>query len=83
MSPLKPRYHGTGGCRAAYECTQVRKLDGSVGACWSVAGAIDTEVTAHVLSAFTDEQLDISLAVLPELKNIADEADNGSLNANP
>ncbi|MHC5918003.1 MAG: recombinase family protein, partial [Nostoc sp.] len=68
--------HGTGGCRAAYECTQARKQDGSVGACWSVAGAaIDTAVSAHVLSAFTDEQLDISLAVLSELENIADEAD--------
>lgn len=73
---MSPRYHGTGGCRAAYECTQARKQDGSVGACWSVAGAaIDTAVAAHVLSAFTDEQLDISLAVLSELENIADEAD--------
>ncbi|MHC5917704.1 MAG: recombinase family protein, partial [Nostoc sp.] len=73
---MSPRYHGTGGCRAAYECTQARKQDGSVGACWSVAGAaIDTAVSAHVLSAFTDEQLDISLAVLSELENIADEAD--------
>ncbi|BAZ02797.1 hypothetical protein NIES37_68100 [Tolypothrix tenuis PCC 7101] len=73
---MSPRYHGNGGCRAAYECTQARKLDGSVGACWSVAGAaIDTAVTAHVLSAFTEEQLDISLAVLSELENQAHEAD--------
>jgi hypothetical protein len=73
---MSPRYHGTGGCRAAYECTQARKQDGSVGACWSVAGAaIDTAVSAHVLEAFTHEQLDISLAVLCELENQAHETD--------
>jgi DNA invertase Pin-like site-specific DNA recombinase len=73
---MSPRYHGTGGCRAAYECTQARKQDGSMGVCWSVAGAaIDTAVAAHVLEAFTSEQLDISLAVLSELENQAFETD--------
>jgi DNA invertase Pin-like site-specific DNA recombinase len=73
---MSPRYHGTGGCRAAYECTQARKQDGSMGVCWSVAGAaIDTAVSAHVLEALTFEQLDISLAVLSELENQAVETD--------
>lgn len=73
---MSPRYHGNGGCRAAYECTQARKLDGSTGVCWTVAGAaIDTAVEAHVLEAFTSEQLDISLAVLSELENQAAETD--------
>ena len=73
---MSPRYHGTGGCRAAYECTQARKQDGSMGVCWSVAGAaIDTAVSDHVLEALTFEQLDISLAVLSELENQAVETD--------
>jgi DNA invertase Pin-like site-specific DNA recombinase len=73
---MSPRYHGTGGCRAAYECTQARKQDGGMGVCWTVAGAaIDLAVEAHVLEAFTSEQLDISLAVLSELENQAVETD--------
>ncbi|MCJ8280782.1 MAG: zinc ribbon domain-containing protein [Rivularia sp. ALOHA_DT_140] len=28
---MSPRYHGNGGCRAAYECTQARKQDGNMG----------------------------------------------------
>ncbi|MHC5747932.1 MAG: recombinase family protein [Nostoc sp.] len=73
---MSPRYHGTGGCRAAYECSQARKLDGSMGVCWTVAGAaIDTAVAEQVLEAFTSEQLDISLAVLSELENQAFEID--------
>lgn len=36
---MSPRYHGTGGHRAAYECSQRRKQDGQVGVCWSVAAA--------------------------------------------
>jgi len=73
---MSPRYHGTGGCRAAYECTQARKQDGGMGVCWTVAGAaIDIAVETHVLEAFTSEQLDISLAVLSELENQAVETD--------
>ena len=73
---MSPRYHGTGGCRAAYECSQARKLDGSVGVCWTVAAAaIDTAVEVHVLEAFSSEQIDISLAVLSELENQAAETD--------
>ncbi len=73
---MSPRYHGDGGKRVAYECTQARKQDGSVGVCWSVAGAaIDTAVEAHVLEALTLEQLNISLAVLKELEHQAHEAD--------
>ncbi len=69
---MSPRYHGTGGCRAAYECNQARKQDGNMGVCWSVAGAaIDVAFVAHVLEALTSEQLDISLAVLAELENQA------------
>lgn len=73
---MSPRYHGNGGCRVAYECTQARKLDGSVGVCWTVAGAaIDTAVSTHVLEALTYEELDISLAVLSEIENQAHSAD--------
>jgi hypothetical protein len=73
---MSPRYHGNGGCRAAYECTQARKQDGNMGVCWSVAGAaIDKAVAAHVLEAIDTEQLDISLAVLEELDNQALIAD--------
>jgi hypothetical protein len=73
---MSPRYHGNGGCRAAYECTQARKQDGNMGVCWSVAGAaIDTAVASHVLEAINSEQLDISLAVLSELDYQAQEAD--------
>ena len=69
---MSPRYHGTGGHRVAYECSQRRKQDGQVGVCWTVAGAaIDAAVEAHVLEAITPEQLDISLAVLEELEHIA------------
>ncbi len=57
-------------------CSQGRKQDGSVGICWSVAGAaIDEKVEAHVLEAMTSEQLDISLAVLEELEHSAAEID--------
>lgn len=73
---MSPRYYGTGGYRVAYECNQARKQDGRMGVCWSVSGAaIDTAVETHVLEAFTDEELDISLAVLSELENQAHEAD--------
>lgn len=69
---MSPRYHGTGGHRAAYECSQRRKQDGQVGVCWSVAAAaIDAAVEAHLLEGITYEQLDISLAVLEELENQA------------
>ncbi len=74
---MSPRYHGTGGTRAAYECSQRRKQDGSVGICWSVAGAaIDKAVAAHVLESITTEQLDISLSVLEELENLAAELEH-------
>lgn len=73
---MSPRYHGTGGCRAAYECSQARKFDGSMGVCWTVAAAaIDTAVEVHVLEAFSSEQIDISLAVLSELENQAAETE--------
>lgn len=74
---MSPRYHGNGGCRVAYECSQGRKQDGSVGICWSVAGAaIDTAVETYVLEAITSEQLDISLAVLEELSLQAAEIEH-------
>jgi DNA invertase Pin-like site-specific DNA recombinase len=73
---MSPRYHGTGGHRVAYECTQGRKQDGRLGVCWTVSGAaIDTTIESHVLEAFTSEQLDISLAVLSEIELQAHEAD--------
>lgn len=34
---MSPRYHGNGGHRATYECSQRRKQDGQVGVCWTVA----------------------------------------------
>ena len=46
---MSPRYHGNGGCRAAYECTQARKQDGNMGVCWSVAGAAIDKAVAVVL----------------------------------
>ena len=74
---MSPRYYGTGGNRAAYECNQKRKQDGSEGMCWSVAAAaIDAAVETHVLEALTQEQLDISLAVLNELENQAAEIEH-------
>lgn len=74
---MSPRYYGTGGIRASYECNQQRKQDGMVGICWSVAAAaIDAAVSAHVLEAITQENLDISLAVLNELDQQAAELEH-------
>lgn len=65
---MSPRYYGDSGHRANYDCNQLRKQNGLLGMCWSVAAAaIDEAVTTHVLEAVTTEQLDISLAVLEEL----------------
>ncbi len=36
---MSPRYYGTSGQRASYECNQQRKQDGQVGICWTVAAA--------------------------------------------
>jgi len=73
---MSPRYYGTGGQRASYECNQQRKQDGQVGICWTVAAAIDAAVEAHVLEAITQENLDISLAVLNELDQQATELEH-------
>jgi DNA invertase Pin-like site-specific DNA recombinase len=74
---MSPRYYGTGGQRASYECNQQRKQDGQVGICWTVAAAaIDAAVAAHVLEAITQENLDISLAVLNELEQQAAELEH-------
>ena len=74
---MSPRYYGTSGQRASYECNQQRKQDGQVGVCWTVAAAaIDTAVATHVLEAITQENLDISLAVLNELDQQAAELEH-------
>lgn len=74
---MSPRYYGTGGKRSAYECNQLRKQNGEMGMCWSVAAcAIDVAVATHVLQAITAEQLDISLAVLHELDQQAAELEH-------
>jgi hypothetical protein len=74
---MSPRYYGSGGKRASYECNQRRKQDGLEGICWSVvAAAIDQAVATHVLDAMTTEQLDISMAVLNELDHQAAEVEH-------
>ncbi len=74
---MSPRYYGTGGQRASYECNQQRKQDGQVGVCWTVAAAaVDAAVEAHVLEAISQENLDISLAVLNELDQQAAELEH-------
>lgn len=71
---MSPRYHGTGGKRTTYQCDQLRKQDGVHGICWSVPGAaIDAAVTNHLLDLLTAANLDISLAVLNELEQNAQE----------
>ncbi|MGK7916024.1 MAG: recombinase family protein [Prochloraceae cyanobacterium] len=71
---MSPRYYGDSGHRANYECNQLRKQNGQCQMCWSVAGAaIDEAVASHVLEAITTEQLDISLAVLEELDQQAQD----------
>lgn len=71
---MSPRYHGTGGKRTTYQCDQHRKQDGVHGICWSVPGAaIDAAVTNHLLEALTESNLDISLAVLNQLEQHAQE----------
>lgn len=74
---MSPRYYGTGGQRASYECNQQRKQDSQVGVCWTVAAAaVDAAVEAHVLEAITQENLDISWAVLNELDQQAAELEH-------
>lgn len=74
---MSPRYYGSSGKRASYECNQRRKQDGLEGICWSVAAAaIDTAVEAHVLEVLTEDHLDISLAVLNELEHQAAEVEH-------
>ena len=74
---MSPRYYGTGGKRASYECTQRRRQDGKEGVCWTVAAAaVDAAVATHVLEWITLEQLDISLAVLNELEPQAAEIEH-------
>ena len=47
------------------------------GICWSVPGtAIDEAVAAHLLEAITESNLDMSLAVLQELEQSAQEAEH-------
>lgn len=71
---MSPRYHGTGGKRTTYQCDQLRKQDGVHGICWSVPGAtIDAAVAHHLLESLTASNLDISLAVLNELEQNAQE----------
>ena len=74
---MSPRYYGDSGQRASYECNQLRKKNGQLTKCWSVAAAaIDRAVATHVLEAVTIEQLDISLAVLEELDQQASELEH-------
>lgn len=71
---MSPRYHGTGGKRTTYQCDQLRKQDGVHGICWSVPGAaIDAAVAHHLLESLSESNLDISLAVLNELEQNAQE----------
>ena len=71
---MSPRYHGSAGKRTTYQCDQLRKQDGVHGICWSVPGAaIDAAVANHLLAALTESNLDISLAVLNELEQNAQE----------
>ncbi|MBI4334735.1 MAG: recombinase family protein, partial [Chloroflexi bacterium] len=70
------RYQGTAGCQAIYQCDRRRFHDGQGGVCWSVpAGPIDMAVEAHVLDALTQDNLDISLAVLQQMEQEAQELD--------
>ena len=74
---MSPRYYGDSGQRASYQCNQLRKQNGQLTKCWSVAAAaIDRAVATHVLEAVTIEQLDISLAVLEELDQQARELEH-------
>ncbi len=66
-----------GGKRATYQCDKRREQDGLHGICWSVPAApIDCGVETHVLEALTENNLDISLAVLNELEQNAQEQDH-------
>jgi hypothetical protein len=74
---MSPRYYGTGGKRASYECSQRRRQDGNEGVCWTVAAAaVDAAVATNVLESITKEQLDISLAVLHELEQQTAEVEH-------
>ena len=71
---MSPRYHGTGGKRTTYQCDSLRQQDGVHGICWSVPGAtIDTAVANHLLEVLSESNLDISLAVLNELEQNAQQ----------
>lgn len=71
---MSSRYYGTGGKRVAYQCNQRRQRDGLGGLCWSVPGAaIDTAVAQQVLDALNEHQLSLSLSVLDELEQTAQQ----------
>ncbi|HCF27602.1 MAG TPA: recombinase family protein [Cyanobacteria bacterium UBA11049] len=71
---MSPRYHGTGGKRSTYQCDRLRQQNGVHGICWSVPGAtIDTAVAHHLLEVLSASNLDISLAVLDELEQNAQQ----------
>jgi hypothetical protein len=71
---MSPRYHGIAGKRTTYQCDSLRRQDGVHGICWSVPGAtIDTAVANHLLEVLSESNLDISLAVLNELEQNAQQ----------
>ncbi len=74
---MSPRYHGTGGKRVTYQCDQLRQQDGLHGKCLRVPGAgIEAAVATHVLEALTESNLDITLAVLNELEQNAQDQEH-------
>ena len=71
---MSPRYHGTAGKRTTYQCDQLRQQDGVHGICWSVPGTtIDAAVANYLLEILSESNLDISLAVLNELEQNAQQ----------
>jgi DNA invertase Pin-like site-specific DNA recombinase len=74
---MSPRYHGIGGKRTTYQCDSLRQQDGVHGICWSVPGeAIDVAVANYLLQALSESNLDISLAVLNELEQNAQQQEH-------
>jgi hypothetical protein len=70
------RYYGTGGRHAVYQCARRHLHDGQGGICWTVpAGPLDASVEAHVLTALTQENLELALAVLTQMEEDAQGLD--------
>jgi DNA invertase Pin-like site-specific DNA recombinase len=69
---LTVRYYGTGGQYAVYQCARRHLHDGQGGMCWTVPAApLDASVEAHVLAAFTQDNLELALAVLTQMEEDA------------